>query len=955
MGLSIDDANNLHIGTIEGDIIDYAPVVTSGGAEIPSSFLKSGKDEITFKIENPTPGKELVIDPWTVFPISPATYACDISIDKANNTYVLEYSVPVNLLMYVQKYNALGVLQWTYTLNEYTANPFNPLEVDSANVASFMALSDFVTDENGNSYIAAPGGWANLSSNFAYGMLSLNTLGARNYLDYTYANDSIYETWNVAYSCADSVLVEASCYVCCDIAQFDGVNIATGNPDPGEYVNDNIGELYAGTIAPNGNYYALSATNNSFGPDQLICCKVTKTSASLLWQTSIAYTYGDFFLKCTPNQAGDNGIAAGCGYLYTSDGLALDQRDLSTGAIINSITIPGGNNTPGSINSGIAVDLECGNVYVGSNAVIYVYDQNLNSIGSFTGLPGVVFDVKYNNGIVSACGDNGSGQAFVVQVNAMPCASGLTVSHTDVTCIAAGTATANASFCTGPYYYSWAPGGKTTQTITGLSAGTYTVSVNPSGTCFTITDTVSIHGGIIVNSSKDSVCSGDSLTLSADSSAGMAFNWSPGGATTAKIHISPVITTTYTVHTHGGPCPADSATFTVKIIPGVTGSVSAVKDTICQGGTATLNVTGSGGIITYKWNTGATSSSINVSPANTTTYTATIYGSCDSTKKPITVTVEPLPTGAFIGKDSLCKGLKDTIQVSGGCSYQWNNGSTSNMYYTGNVNADSSIVVTIKSCFGCTLKDTFKIKSKNPVPVTVNKGTICTKGCVTLTASASGSGLTYNWNTGATTDTITVCPAADTTYTVQVSNGCPSIATTKVTVYPPSIVTLCCDTIIMEGQSATLTANNANTYLWAPPISLNCDSCATVIATPTSTTTYTVTGTDSHGCQDWVVVTVTVETPCFNFTIPNVFTPSNGGILGLDKVFYIKTENLDAWSIIIFDRWGKEMFNTTNPAEYWNGNAESGGSAPAGVYYYIISGTCQNTTYKKDGFVQLIR
>jgi hypothetical protein len=64
---------------------------------------------------------------------------------------------------------------------------------------------------------------------------------------------------------------------------------------------------------------------------------------------------------------------------------------------------------------------------------------------------------------------------------------------------------------------------------------------------------------------------------------------------------------------------------------------------------------------------------------------------------------------------------------------------------------------------------------------------------------------------------------------------------------------------------------------------------------------------------------------------------------------------MSAWSMTIYDRWGKEMFHSTDPGQYWTGTTEGGGKASDGVYYYIIDATCQNTTYKKDGFVQLIR
>jgi gliding motility-associated-like protein len=109
------------------------------------------------------------------------------------------------------------------------------------------------------------------------------------------------------------------------------------------------------------------------------------------------------------------------------------------------------------------------------------------------------------------------------------------------------------------------------------------------------------------------------------------------------------------------------------------------------------------------------------------------------------------------------------------------------------------------------------------------------------------------------------------------------------------------------------------------------------------------------GCQTETVITIIVEEPCTNFTVPNVFTPNNAGPYGENNVFYIKTEYLSAWSIVIFDRWGKEIYKSSNPQQYWDGKTEGGGEAPSGVYYYIINATCQGTTYKKDGFVQLIR
>jgi gliding motility-associated-like protein len=1107
-GLSFDGSGNLHIGTIIGDIIDHAPVVTSGGNEIPSSFQKAGDNEIIFNIQHSAHNNsnELLIDPWTVFPFSPATFASDVAMDAVNNTYVLEYLYPgiSPLTMYVQKYDPLGALLWTYKLNEFTTTPFNPIEIDSSSCGTWR-ISDMAADASGNTYIASPFGFANASHpGWQYGMVSLNTLGQRNYLDYTYSADSISEVNNVTYSCADSILIEAACRVCCNFAEFDGVNTATGNPNLGEYANNGIGDVVAGTIAPNGNYYALSASSG--GSDDLLCGKVTHTSATLLWHVPTIYPFTDGESKESIGQEGSNGIAAGCAYLYTSDGLNLDQRDLSTGAIIRTVTIPGGSNASGVVNSGIAVDLSCGNVYVGGNTIIYIYDENLNSIGSFNNLPGKVADVIYRDGLITACGDSLSTEGFIVQFNALPCAPGITITHTDASCMGnTGTATATATFCSGPYNYLWTPSGQTTQTATGLSAGTYTVTVAPQSTCFSINDTVTISGaGVALTESKDSVCSGDSLTITADSTSGTTFVWAPGGATTATIHVSPIIPTTYVVHTHGGPCPNDSASVTIRIISGITASVSALNDTICPsgiatitaagfGGTvtykwsngattssinvsppstatytatvygkcdtvtltktitvnpatiatisvvndticptgiATITATGSGGPVTYKWNTGATTSSINVSPPSTATYTAIVYGKCDSVtltktitvnpatiatispddticpaghamltitgsggpvaykwntgatsssinvapmlttkyivttygvcdsvKDTVTVTVIPLQIPLITGSMTKCKGVKDTLTVSGGTSYLWSDGSTKTTYYTGPIKADSTITVISYNSLGCPDTEKFPITVTPPPALAISDTNTCFNNLMNIHALASGSGtITYLWSPGGETNSTITVPDTGQSYTVTASNGCPVVKTVRLTSTAPTM-NVCCNKSILLGDDTIITADGPiiKTYRWKPATGLNCDTCATVIANPTVTTTYTVTGTDSAGCSTDMTITITVETPCFNLIIPNVFTPGNAGILGLDNLFYIKTENMDAWSIIIFDRWGKEMFNTTNPFQYWNGNTESGGQAPAGVYYYIISGTCQNTSYKKDGFVQLIR
>ncbi len=515
-------------------------------------------------------------------------------------------------------------------------------------------------------------------------------------------------------------------------------------------------------------------------------------------------------------------------------------------------------------------------------------------------------------------------------------------------------------YVTGGSSYTWSTGA-TTSSIVGVISSTRTFTVTASnGVCThdtTFTVSVILSPTAAITAVPDTVCPGDSVRLTA--SGGATYLWN-NGKTTTSIWVNPLVTTTYTLHAFAGTC-ADSATINVYTGSVITASISA-NDTVCPNTPVILTTTGSGGTITYKWNTGATTTSINVSDTVTTTYTATVYGKCDSVKKTVTVVIVPLPKAVIKGTLVKCAGTKDTLTVSGGTTYLWSNGTTTTSYITGQIKGDSIITVIAYNSLGCADTTRFKITEKiKPVITPIKPKVSCNGSPVTLNAYASGSGpFTYKWSDGETTSSITVSDTGTVTYTVTVSNGCPNSTTAIISPDVPPL-SACCDKIIILGDDTVITAGGKGIihYSWSPSSTLNCDTCPTVIATPTITTTYTVTGTDSLGCQTDRIVTIIVETPCFDFKVPNVFTPNYAGALGsnggTNNIFYIETRNITGWSTIIYDRWGKEMFKTTDPNKYWDGSTESGGKAPDGVYYYIISGTCQNNTYKKDGFLQLIR
>lgn len=130
---------------------------------------------------------------------------------------------------------------------------------------------------------------------------------------------------------------------------------------------------------------------------------------------------------------------------------------------------------------------------------------------------------------------------------------------------------------------------------------------------------------------------------------------------------------------------------------------------------------------------------------------------------------------------------------------------------------------------------------------------ICPGGSVTLTAAG---GVLYSWSTGSTSDTTTVSPIADSTFTVSVTdgNGCSATDDVTVTVFSSPAVSAGADTIICSGTPTMLTATGGVSYVWSTG-----DSTASVFITPTALATYSVTGTDGNGCSSADTVSVDIN------------------------------------------------------------------------------------------------
>ncbi|MGZ3904026.1 MAG: PKD domain-containing protein, partial [Bacteroidia bacterium] len=230
------------------------------------------------------------------------------------------------------------------------------------------------------------------------------------------------------------------------------------------------------------------------------------------------------------------------------------------------------------------------------------------------------------------------------------------------------------------------------------------------------------------------------------------------------------------------------------------------------------------------------------------------------------ITVVATPT-ANAGSDvAICTGSSATLTATGGTTYSWtpSTGLSATNISNPVASPTTTTVYTVTVGNGtCSSTDAMTV-TVNSVP-TANAGSdaaICIGSSTTFSASG---GTSYSWSpsTGLNSATIanpTANPTVTTVYTVTVFNGACS-ATDALTLTVNSLPTANAgsDVTICNGTSTTLTATGGPGYSWGPSTTLSSATIANPVASPTTTTNYTVTVTDVNGCQKSDAVLVTVN------------------------------------------------------------------------------------------------
>lgn len=899
--------------------------------------------------------------------------AYSIAIDGSANVYITGwYQGPVdfdpgpgtaNLNLYgafLAKYNSSGIYQWSIPISSSVSGLVNwgyGVFVDFAN-------NVYITGQFSNTADFDPGpGTANL---IALGQPDIfiakyTALGA-----YQWAFN-VGGPWTGSYlDAGTSITVDnlSNVYVTgvfIDTADFDpgsGTTILSCNGVSDAFVAKYSPCLLMSTPGPiTGNINVCSGSSNTYS------IPAVTGATSYTWTLPSGWTGNSTTTSIVATAGASGGII-----LVKANNACGSSPEQTLAVTVNTTVTPNVNITvspPGSICAGTSVTFAATATNAGGGTVNYNF--KVNGISVQNGVSNTFTTSTLLNGNVVSCDITISGgtcltstvvssNTITMSVTALVTPSvGIVASSTTICAGTSVTFTANPTNGGANPSYQWKVNGVNAGanspifTTTTLANGDLvTVNMTSSLTCASPTSATSNTIAIVVNpnisptvniSANPSgvVCAGASVVFTAvPTNAGggvVTYDFKVNG-TSVQSSSSNIFTTTTLSNGNavscditivGGTCltstSASSNSINMVVNPNITPALNITANpsgTICTGTmvTFTAATTNTGGG-TVNYNFKINGASVQNGPLNTFATTSLVNGNnvtCD-------------------------------ITISSGTCLAVNTASS------------NTVIISVNS-------------SPNPtINITANPaGAICTGTPVTFTAipanvgttptfqwqlngiNVSGGGLTYIGNNLSDGDkvncvmnTVTSCSVTPFVYSdtlIMVVKAVPVIS------FNPPAPTIFAGNSIQLNATAT---GNIASYLWTPSIGLNNQSISNPVASPTVTTTYNLKVVASNSCYADKTITVKVLREIY---IPNSFTPNGDG---KNDVFRIPPgTSLNLKYFIIYDRYGNEVFKTTDINTGWDGTYK-GTKLPNGAYTYLIKGSDSKGEVFLNGSILIIR
>ncbi len=531
--------------------------------------------------------------------------------------------------------------------------------------------------------------------------------------------------------------------------------------------------------------------------------------------------------------------------------------------------------------------------------------------------------------------------------------------------------------------YIWFPGNLNGSAITvsPVSSTSYIVTGTDSNGCSN-SDVVmiTVNPLPVVNIGGDqTICSGLQAVLSAGG--GNLYSWNPGGMQGATVNVWPVVTTQYTVTVTDNNGCVSSAVTTVYVNP-LPVANAGPDQFVCPGDQATMVASGG---IGYLWMPGSvTGNVLTVTPSGIQSYVLTVTDNngCTDTDT-VVVGLEPLPVAAFTLQAPVCAGTafvfsNNSTVTSGsivGHSWDFGDGTIGTDVMPSHIYTSAGpylVSLSILTDAGCTSQVSHML-TVNPLPaVDFTTQPQCAGLPVLFTdlSDASPNGIVkwiWDFGDGATSwwdqhpAHVYSNPGWYTIgLTIVTDSGCVSGITRPNAVevfqlpearfsYTPSSISIMDPRVYFRDLSL-----DATSWWWQFGDGVGQSDIPNPVYAYSDTGIYVVSLEiiNQEGCRDTAYGEVFIE-PDFTLYIPNAFTPNGDGI---NENFNPSGIGIRTYDLLIFDRWGSQVFSSSNLSKGWDGRSANGTVCMQGVYVYTIRVLdYKNSERQYTGQVSLIR
>jgi len=527
--------------------------------------------------------------------------------------------------------------------------------------------------------------------------------------------------------------------------------------------------------------------------------------------------------------------------------------------------------------------------------------------------------------------------------------------------------------------------------------GNYTLIVTDSAGCIDTVGPYSIlqNPNPVINSSMvnitDAACgasNGSIMGLTATGQAPLTFTWTNtiGDTVGNAANLTGMPQGAYTVTVADqGCCTASAGPFLIASAGGATidTSLMIINGSQCDtilGSVSGLQVSGGVSPYTFQWTnmTGVVGNMLNLAGVVAGQYTLTVTDSTNCASSIIVNVPGNVPivvdTSALVIIDISCSNNRGSVSgtlVSGGnppYTIKWTNlgtGATESDSIDLSTISPGSYMFEVKDADSCSaILGPFTIQQlSTPLQVTldvVDASCNLPNGQININITGGNEPYSVAWSHDTTvTDTFANnLPAGPYTLTIYDADSCSTVVSTSIGNAGGVTITMPDEISIQLGFGGEVIVtqvvpNNNVIYQWSPDDDLSCNDCPFPIASPTRSTWYYLQVTDTAtGCIGLDSVLVRVLDADYFIEFPNAFTPNEDVA---NDFFYPRYFGVDDYQFSIFDRWGEEVFGSTNLLDRWDGTFKGRKLNPT-VFVWTVQGSFVNgKTFNKSGSVTLIR